>query len=436
MKELIEADLTYLGRAFERGVQVEIEDGRIVRVGRGLGAAPTRRLQRRALLPGFVNAHSHAFQRFLRGRGETFPQGAGSFWTWREAMYALVESLDADRLFEISLQAFREMLGAGMTTVGEFHYVHHLDPEKLDFAGDGVVVAAAREAGIRLVLLQTFYKTGAIGQPLQGGQRRFATPDVGEYWRQLDHLAQRLDLPTESLGVVGHSVRAVPLEDLEALAKGAGERGMLFHIHVEEQRQEIAASLNAYGKRPMEIVFEKIFPHCPPSRVTAIHCTHSDPEDLAAYVAAGANVCLCPLTEANLGDGFSHLPSLTAAAAGAQVAIGTDSNVRFSMLEEMRLLEFAQRLRREERGAVRDQEGHIGRLLMNIATAGGARALGLAAGAIAEGKLADFVAIDTGHPSLAYAPEESLEDALIFGGADGAIAETFVGGRPASSARA
>lgn len=429
MKEqILEADLTFTGRAFESGIQIHIEGDKIRRVGRGLSASPTLRLHERALLPGFVNSHSHAFQRFLRGRGETFPQGAGSFWTWREAMYQLVESLDADRLFDISLQAFREMLRAGMTSVGEFHYVHHLNPENLDFAADGVVVAAAREAGIRLVLLQCFYKTGAIGQPLAGGQRRFATPDVDDFWRQLDHLAERLDLPTESLGIAPHSIRAVPLDDLEALAKGAKKRGMFLHIHVEEQRQEIAASLNAYAKRPMELVFEKIFPHFPAERVTAVHCTHSAPEDLAAYLAAGANVCLCPLTEANLGDGFSPLPTMTAAAAAGQVAIGTDSNVRFSMLEEMRLLEFAQRLRREERGAVRDAEGHIGRLLLQIGTRGGARALGLAAGALEPGHLADFVTVNLEHPSLAYAPRETFEDALIFGASDEAIAEVCVGG--------
>lgn len=429
MKEqILEADLTFTGQTFEAGIQIHVEGDKIRRVGRGLSPSPTLRLQGRALLPGFVNSHSHAFQRFLRGRGETFPQGAGSFWTWREAMYELVENLDADRLFDISLQAFREMLRAGMTTVGEFHYVHHLNPENLDFAADGVVVAAAREAGIRLVLLQCFYKTGAIGQPLAGGQRRFATPDLDAFWRQLDHLAERLDLPTESLGIAPHSIRAVPLPDLEALAKGASERGLFFHIHVEEQRQEIAASLNAYGKRPMELVFEKVFPHLAAEKVTAVHCTHSAPDDLAAYLAAGANVCLCPLTEANLGDGFSHLPSMTGAAAAGQVTIGTDSNVRFSMLEEMRLLEFAQRLRREERGAVRDAEGHIGRLLMRIATRGGARALGLAAGALEKDHLADFVTVNLEHPSLAYAPRETFEDALIFGASDEAIAEVCVGG--------
>lgn len=429
MKEqILEADLTFTGQAFEAGIQIHVEGDKIRRVGRGLSPSPTLRLHGRALLPGFVNSHSHAFQRFLRGRGETFPQGAGSFWTWREAMYQLVENLDADRLFDISLQAFREMLRAGMTTVGEFHYVHHLNPENLDFAADGVVVAAAREAGIRLVLLQCFYKTGAIGQPLQGGQRRFATPDLDDFWRQLDHLAQRLNLPTESLGIAPHSIRAVPLPDLEALAKGANERGLFFHIHVEEQRQEIAASLNAYGQRPMELVFEKVFPHLRAEKVTAVHCTHSAPEDLAAYLAAGANVCLCPLTEANLGDGFSHLPAMTGAAASGQVAIGTDSNVRFSMLEEMRLLEFAQRLRREERGAIRDADGHIGRLLMRIATRGGARALGLAAGALEKDHLADFVTVNLEHPSLAYAPRETFEDALIFGASDEAIAEVCVGG--------
>ncbi len=430
-EQILEADFTFTGQAFEAGIQVRLDGDKIAQVGRGLTPNPSLRLRGRALLPGFVSAHSHAFQRYLRGRGETFPQGAGSFWTWREAMYELVEGLDADRLFELSLQAFREMLRAGMTTVGEFHYVHHLSEgaKEQDFAADGVVVAAAREAGIRLVLLQSFYKTGAIGQELQGGQRRFATPDVDTFWRQLDHLAQRLDLPTESLGIAPHSIRAVPLDDLEALARGADERGMVFHIHVEEQRQEIASCLNAYGKRPMELVFERVFPHLNPAKVTAIHCTHSQPEDLATYLEAGANICLCPLTEANLGDGFSHLPSITSAAGKNQVAIGTDSNVRFSMLEEMRLLEFAQRLKREERGAVRDEEGRVGRLLLRLATAGGARALGLQAGTIAENHLADFVTLDLGHPSLAFAPQETLEDALIFGGADGTIAEVCVGGR-------
>ncbi len=311
--------------------------------------------------------------------------------------------------------------------MGEFPYVHHLDPEKLDFAADGVVVACGRGSRDQgWSSCKTFYKTGAIGQPLQGGQRRFASPDVGEYWRQLDHLAERLNLPTESLGVVGHSVGRCRWRIWKPLARGAGERGMLFHIHVEEQRREIAASLNAYGKRPMEVVFEKIFPYLPPSKVTAIHCTHSAPEDLAQYVAAGANVCLCPLTEANLGDGFSHLPSIAGAAGKGQVAIGTDSNVRFSMLEEMRLLELHSGCAGRT-GAVRDEDGRIGRLLLRIATAGGARALGLQAGAIAEGHLADFVTVDLEHPSLAFAPQESFEDALIFGGADGVIAEVCVG---------
>ena len=174
---VIQADLTWTGTAFTPGVQVAVDSaGRIEAVG-ALGRTPTHRLDRDALLPGFVDAHSHAFQRGLRGHGERFPAGAGSFWTWRQAMYGLVGSLDRPILRALSVQAFREMRDAGITSVGEFHYVHHEREE--DFAFDEVMLEAAAEAGIRIVLLQCFYATGAIGRPLEGAQRRFATPSPG-----------------------------------------------------------------------------------------------------------------------------------------------------------------------------------------------------------------------------------------------------------------
>src|SRR5947199_3700500 len=186
----IEADLTWTGARFESGIQISIgEDGRIAEVG-ALGRTADERLAGRALLPGLVTAHSHAFQRGLRGLGETFPAGAaGSFWTWREAMYALVGRLDSAELHALSLLTFREMRRAGITTVGEFHYVHHRDPEALDYAFDGVVLAAAAEAGIRIAFIQSYYHTGAVGQPLEGAQRRFNSPSPAVYWEQMDRLA-------------------------------------------------------------------------------------------------------------------------------------------------------------------------------------------------------------------------------------------------------
>src|SRR4051812_25622904 len=180
--KVIEAELTWTGRRFESGPQVVVgDDGRIEAV--ATGRTPTDRHQRCALLPGFINAHSHAFQRGLRGRGERFPAGSGDFWTWREAMYALVERLDEGELFRLSVQAFEEMRDDGITTVGEFHYLHHAG-DGTDYEFDRVVLEAAAAAGIRIVLLQTYYATGGIGQPLGPAQRRVPAPPGGGGWEE------------------------------------------------------------------------------------------------------------------------------------------------------------------------------------------------------------------------------------------------------------
>ncbi|HEV7516590.1 MAG TPA: formimidoylglutamate deiminase [Thermoanaerobaculia bacterium] len=422
--QILEADLTWTGDAFERRVRVEVgADGRIAALHRTVDEdLPVRRLAGRALLPGFVDVHSHAFQRGLRGQGETFPAGAGNFWTWREAMYALVERLDAEEFRALCLQAFREMRAAGITTLGEFHYFHH-GKRGEDFAYDELVLAAAAEAGLRLVLLNTYYRTGGIGQPLAGGQRRFATPSPAAYWEQMDRLAGRLASPLQSLGAVVHSVRAASLEDLTAIHEESCRRGLVFHIHVEEQRKEIADCIAAYGRTPMALVNERL---AVSPAFTAIHCTHSAPEDMDRFGAAGGNVCLCPLTEANLGDGIADVARMRAAGAG--LCLGSDSNVRLSWLEEMRWLEFAQRLGRESRGALRDGEGQVGRTAFRAATEGGARALGLPVGRIAAGCWADFAAIDLAAPALAGWTAETLLDSLIFGGGDAVIAATSLGG--------
>src|SRR5688500_10863205 len=178
-------------------MQVGIEEGRITEVGR-LGS-PDQRLEGRALLPGMISSHSHAFQRGLRGHGERFPAGAGSFWTWREAMYGLVERLDPDDFQHLCLQTFREMRAAGITCVGEFHYFHH-GPDLKGWTFDPLVLRAAAEAGIRIALLQVYYRTGAIGQPLEGGQRRFGSPSPDSFWEQVDHLSRVLDPRTQTLG--------------------------------------------------------------------------------------------------------------------------------------------------------------------------------------------------------------------------------------------
>lgn len=417
MSPVLEADWTWTGGRFEPGVQVRIEDGRIAEVG-SLGAAPDLRLEGRALLPGMVSAHSHAFQRGLRGRGERFPAGSGSFWTWREAMYGLVDRLDPDGFQALCLQTFREMRAAGITCVGEFHYFHH-GPELDGWAFDERVLRAAAAAGIRIALLEVYYRTGAIGQPLEGPQRRFGSPSPAAFWEQVDRLGALLDPATQTLGASVHSLRAAGLDDLRSVYDEARRRDLVFHIHVEEQRREIQDAIAFYGRRPMELLLETLGTA---TDMTAVHCTHTDAEDMERFLAGGGTVCLCPLTEGNLGDGIPGIAGLP------RICLGSDSNARISMLEEMRWLEYAQRLATESRGVLRDGEGRVARALFEAATAGGAQALGVDAGRIQPGCWADFVAIDLGAPSLAGWEPDTLLDSLVFGAGDEVIAATCVGG--------
>jgi formimidoylglutamate deiminase len=419
---VIEADLAWTGRRFEPGVQVVVgEDGRIEAV--TTGRVPTERHSRAALLPGFVNVHSHAFQRGLRGHGERFPAGMGDFWSWREAMYALVERLEEEELFRLSRQAFEEMLDAGVTAVGEFHYMHHATADA-DYGFDRVVLDAAAAAGIRIVLLQTYYATGGIGRPLGPAQRRFRSAGVDAYWRQADRLEPALDRRTQSLGVAPHSIRAASVEDIAALHLEARRRGLPFHMHVEEQRREVEECVAVYGRPPMRVLTDILDIA---GNLTAVHCTHTAAGDLARFLQAGGRVCVNPLTEGNLGDGLPVLQPVAELA--GRLCLGTDSNARISLLEEMRWLEYGQRLRTERRGALRGGEGAVAPALLDAATQGGARALGLEAGRIETGTWADFALVDLGHPSLAECDAEHLAEAIVCGAENGVVRGTYVGGR-------
>jgi formimidoylglutamate deiminase len=432
--QVIEADLTWTAEGFAAGIQLSVDGaGRIAAAGR-LGLTPTLRLHRRALLPGLVSAHSHAFQRGLRGHGERFAGGTGSFWSWREAMYELADRLDEDGFERLCEQTFREMLAAGITAVGEFHYFHHRRPAAAsgarparaayrDYGLDAAVLRAAAAAGIRIVLLNTYYRTGGIGQPLAGAQRRFESPAPAPFWEQMDRLAGALAGPAQTLGAAVHSLRAAPPEDLAAIYEEGRRRGMVVHLHVEEQRREIADCLAFYGRRPMQLVLATL-----PSAagLTAVHCTHTAGEDMERFLDAGGAACICPLTEANLGDGLPNLEP--PARRGDRLSLGTDSNARISLCEEMRWLEYGQRLRAESRGMLRDAAGDVAPTLLRAATLGGARALGLPCGDLAPGCWADLVAIDLAHPALAGWEPATLLPTLLFGAGDDAIAATAVGG--------
>jgi formimidoylglutamate deiminase len=421
MSRVLAPELTWVDGRFEPALQIAVgADGRIEAVG-DLGRAGAESLRDVALLPGFVDAHSHAFQRGLRGQGETFPRGAGSFWSWREAMYGLVGALDRRTLRQVSARAFGEMRDAGITTVGEFHYVHH--QRDGDFALDEAVIDAASDVGIRMVLLYCYYATGAPGRHLEGAQRRFATPSVDQFWQQVDRLAPSLDPATQSLGVAPHSIRAASPDEIAAIHREGTRRGLPVHLHVEEQRREIEECVAAYGRPPMAVILDAVGE----ASFTAVHCTHTAGADMARFLGAGGRVCLCPLTEANLGDGIPRLGPEHVA--GGALALGTDSNQRLAILEDMRWVEYGQRLRGELRGALPDAAGAIAPVLLAAATTGGASALGVPAGRIAVGQWADFAAVQLSAPSLAEVPPARLLDALVFGSGNEVISGTYVGGR-------
>ena len=428
MVQVIEADLTWVDGRFLPGVKIAVgANGRIEAVGSS-DATESLRLKDRAILPGMIDAHSHAFQRGLRGHGERFPHGAGSFWTWRDAMYELVEQMDEQKIYALSKQAFAEMLAAGITTVGEFHYLHH-DKRCEGYAFDEIVLKAAADAGIRIALLNVFYASSGFGEPLDGAQRRFGSASLDAFWLQMDRLETLIDPATQSLGVVAHSVRAASLDDIQALHEEAQRRGLVFHMHMEEQRKEVADCVDHYGKRPMQLLNERVVID---DRFTAVHCTHTAANDMKAYLAAGGNVCICPLTEANLGDGIADVPEILKH--NGRTCLGTDSNARISFVEEMRWLEYVQRLAGEQRGVCTDEGGSCTSAMWHMATTNGAHALGIKTGRVEAGHAADFVAIDLNHPSIEGWSTETLLDALVFGTSNEAIAATCVNGKWIESA--
>ena len=415
----IQAELTWIDGEFKPGVRVTPgSDGRIDDIQQESSLQVTH--PRMALVPGFVNAHSHAFQRALRGLGEHVPAEQEDFWTWREAMYRLVESVDVDRMRTICIQAFREMRLAGITSVGEFHYLHH--PAGKQWDGDRVILEAAEEAGIRIVLIQVHYVAGGFGIALSGGQDSFNTNDLSAFWASMDQ-AQSLCQPCQSVAVAAHSIRGVPIDDVASLHAEACSRGLVVHMHLEEQVQEIESCVEATGSTPVRLVLDRLSPG---AEFTAVHATHTVPDDLEELLAGGSHVCLCPLTEANLGDGFPDREVLQHHQ--GSICIGTDSNARISMLEELRMLELSHRLESGARGAWRDSTGHVHRSLLDMATVNGARSLGIDAGRIEKGAYADFALIDLDAPPLVDLEVNALGAAIVLGSGNNAIVDTCVGG--------
>jgi formimidoylglutamate deiminase len=416
------------GRLVERPCVVVGDDGRVVSVGDASDpprGALVRDLGPCILLPGFVNAHSHAFQR--RIRGATQRRGAhdpSSFWSWREAMYAAAHALDPDSLFEACRVAFTEMLGAGITCVGEFHYVHHqadgsphADPNELSWQ----VVRAAKVAGIKLVLLDVFYERAGAGSDPLPEQRRFCDPGVDAYLARIDALRSAGIL----VGITPHSVRAVRAESLRVLASYASAHALPIHTHLSEQPRENAECEAEHGCTPAE-VFARAGCLDRPRAFTAVHGVHTTAED--HRLLAQHHVCACPTTEADLGDGI--VPAARLAEQGTRLALGSDSNAVIDLVQEARALEMNERLASGARLRLVDREGRLWPSLLAAATSGGASALGIAgsAGTIDVGRPFDAVGIDLGHPFLAGLAAEHALDAVFSAGTAGLVRHVIVDG--------
>lgn len=394
---------------------------------------PVVPLPGRALLPGFVNAHSHAFQRLIRGRTHTRPadRPGADFWSWREAMYAAARTLSADDVFHVARFCFLEMMRTGITAVGEFHYLHHRpdgspypDPNELAHR----VMAAAAEVGLRISLLNVCYATGGIGEPLEARQQRFRAESLDEYLERTSGLLGGSD-SLATIGVAPHSIRAVPRDWLPTLREWAVERDVALHMHISERPAEVEACVAAYGRRPVELLAADGLLD---ERFTAIHAIHLNDDEVAAMGEASATVCACPTTERGLGDGFLRGRDLLDA--GARIALGTDSHTNLDFLEEMRLIEHNERLQRLERVIITDdavgREHHrVAPELLAMATSAGARSLRLEAGEIGAGKLADLVAVDLDHPSLAGWSDDTLAAMITLSATPDIVRDAWVGGR-------
>ncbi|TXS93018.1 formimidoylglutamate deiminase [Parahaliea maris] len=410
------AESALLADGWAQGVQLSVESGRITAV--IADTAPVAGDHRVGiLLPGMPNLHSHGFQRGMAGLVEVNKSRSDSFWSWRELMYRFVERMRPEDLEAITAQAFAEMLQSGFTRVGEFHYVHH-DADGQQYANPAElsarVAAAAERTGIGLTLLPVFYAhSGFGGQAPTGAQARFIN-DLDSFARLYEALPAQLSaLDGGVLGVAPHSLRAVTPAQLQRLV-ALTESGPV-HIHVAEQMAEVEQCQAWSGRRPVEWLLE----HQPPDeRWCYVHATHLTTAECEGLARSGAVAGLCPITEANLGDGVFPVEEFLAH--GGRIGVGSDSNVRIDLAGELELLEYGQRLTRQRRNVLAKEGGSTGRQLLEASLIGGGQALGTGAG-LRVGAPADFFSLRAEHPALLERRGDAIVDSWIFGSGRGAI---------------
>jgi formimidoylglutamate deiminase len=429
-------DLIYTGGRFASGLALVCDaEGRVKQLARADEVnVRVVRLKNRALLPGLVNAHSHAFQRVIRGRTERRARaGKDNFWTWREQMYSAATRLKPEDIYDASRMAFLEMAAGGITAVGEFHYLHRTmegreydDPNLLAKE----VLRAARDVGLRIALLRVAYaRSGYLTAPNER-QARFIEADAGVYLRHVERLADELKEDEKAwVGVAPHSVRAVPLAYLREVAAFAATRELPLHMHVAEQPAEIAACLEEHGRTPVVLLdAEGLLGE----RFTGVHAIHITDEEARMLARSRSMVCACPTTERNLGDGIIKTDLLFRE--GVRVSLGTDSHTQIDLLEDARELEYHLRLQRLERAVLSTDGGDatsssLAARLFDCATLNGAESIRAPSGTLEINRAADFFTVDLNDFSIAGASVDELLAGIVFSLARTAVRDVCVGGK-------
>jgi formimidoylglutamate deiminase len=409
---------------WKSGARVKIADGAIVAV--ETGAAAQDGDERHAIMiPAAANLHSHAFQRAMAGLAEIRGPGIDTFWTWRETMYRFALTMSPDDVEAVAAQLYVEMLEAGFGAVAEFHYLHHApDGSPYDSPAEmaGRIVAAARQAGIGLTLLPVFYAHSTFGgAPPRPEQRRFLS-DIASFARLVDDCRGMVrDAPGETIGIAPHSLRAVTPGELFELASLAGDAPL--HIHAAEQVKEVEDCVAWSGARPVRWLIDNAGVD---EKWCLVHATHMDEQETLSLASSGAVAGLCPITEANLGDGFFNATGYIRA--GGRYGVGSDSNVLIGVAAELSQLEYAQRLKQRARNVCAAPGGSSGRAMLEAVWSGGAQALARRCG-LAVGASADILTFRAEHPSLAGKAGDQILDAWIFSAGNALVDCVWSGGR-------
>ena len=380
------------------------------------------------VVPGIANLHSHAFQRAMAGLTERQQSDADSFWTWREWMYRFAATLSPDDVHAIARQLYIEMLEAGFTSVCEFHYLHH-DVDGRPYARPAAmaeaILAAAQSVGLRLTLLPVLYQRGGFdGRALSERQQRFGH-GTDAFVRLVDDLRRASSAtPGVRVGVAFHSLRAVTLPTMREVLAALDEPGMPVHLHIAEQQAEVADGLATHGRRPVQLLLDEMPVD---SRWTLVHATHLDEAEVHGVAASGANVAICPTTEANLGDGLFPLRAFLAA--GGRYGVGSDSHVSVSPIEELRWLEYGQRLVEQKRSRALLGPGSNAEAMLRAVAASAAASTGQAVGVLDASSAVDALVLDAEAPAMVGATYEDVLDRWVFCGNRPLVRDVFVAGR-------